>query len=436
MTTPEIHVTDEHIRELLNRLAEAEETLRAIRNGEVDGIVTNSDQGERVFTLEGADHPYRVMVEEMEEGAATLSLHGVILYCNRRFAEMLHASHQQVLGAAIGDFLAGESYAVFADLVTGCRNGDCSRGEVVLLAPDGVLVPVSMACGALPPENGIETICLVAVDLTARKIAETTILRQNEELERRVEERTAKLEQVNAALREEIVQRRAVQEQMKTFVQMVSHDLRIPLTIMRGHADLLRERLPEVVSPPAEESIAAIERSVHRMNVMIDDMVDVARLEGGQTPLVMQSVALPAYLPRFLERNESPLCLERIRLDVAAGLPSISADEPHLERVLLNLLSNAQKYSAPDTPILLRARYLDRQVVISVIDQGQGIHPDDMPRLFQKFYRARGERRAEGIGLGLYITRLLVEAHGGRIEVESELGKGSAFSITLPASEG
>jgi len=145
MTSPEIHVSDDQIRELLNRLAEAEETLRAIQNGEVDGIVTNGDLGERVFTLEGADHPYRVMVEEMEEGAATLSLHGVILYCNRRFAELLHASHEQVLGASIAGFLTGASYPVFMQLVACCRGGDCSRGEVELLAPDGSIVPVALA---------------------------------------------------------------------------------------------------------------------------------------------------------------------------------------------------------------------------------------------------------------------------------------------------
>jgi len=227
-----------------------------------------------------------------------------------------------------------------------------------------------------------------------------------------------------------------IQEQLKTFIHMVSHDLRIPLTIMRGHADLLRERLGEDDSQPARESVDAIKRSVTRMNVMINDLVDAARLEGGQEPLTLRPVALPAYLPEFLKRNTSPLCLERIRLDLATDLPPIPVDEPRLERVLLNLLSNAQKYSAPETPILLRARCLDNGVAVSVIDQGQGIHPDDIPHLFKKFYRARGERRAEGIGLGLYISRLLVEAHGGSIEVKSEEGKGSTFTIILPADKG
>jgi len=98
----------------------------------------------------------------------------------------------------------------------------------------------------------------------------------------------------------------------------------------------------------------------------------------------------------------------------------------------MNLLTNAQKYSTPETPIRVQARKEGDTIAIHVIDHGQGIHPDDLPQLFDRFYRAKGERRAEGIGLGLYITKLLVEAHGGTIDVVSEVGKGSTFSFTLP----
>jgi signal transduction histidine kinase len=103
-----------------------------------------------------------------------------------------------------------------------------------------------------------------------------------------------------------------------------------------------------------------------------------------------------------------------------------------LERILLNLLSNAMKYSPPESPIRLQARRTDGEVLVSVVDQGIGIAPEDQPRLFERFCRPKGVRRADSVGLGLYITRMLVEAHGGRIRVESELGKGSTPSFTLP----
>ena len=126
----------------------------------------------------------------------------------------------------------------------------------------------------------------------------------------------------------------------------------------------------------------------------------------------------------------------RIQEEIPADLPPVCADYARLERILINLLSNALKYSDPGTPVRLRAWQQDGQVVVAVSDQGRGIAPEEIPHLFERFYRTAGARKAEGIGLGLYITRILVEAHGGRIWVESEVGKGSTFSFSLPITEG
>jgi signal transduction histidine kinase len=172
------------------------------------------------------------------------------------------------------------------------------------------------------------------------------------------------------------------------------------------------------------------------MDVMIDDLVEVARQEGGQLQMTLQPVALATYLPDFLARNVGPLNTDRIILDVPNELPIVRADDARLERILMNLLSNAQKYSVPETPIQVQAREAGEAIVLQVIDRGHGIHPDDLPHLFERFYRAKGEHRADGIGLGLYITKLMVEAHGGTIAVQSEVGKGSTFSFTLPIVRG
>ncbi|MHB9109951.1 MAG: sensor histidine kinase [Armatimonadota bacterium] len=223
-------------------------------------------------------------------------------------------------------------------------------------------------------------------------------------------------------------------EQMNTFVHMVSHDLRAPLTIMLGHADLLKE-LCGSGDDPAAECADAVMRGVKRMNAMIDDLVEAARLEGGQMRLDLQPVALADYLPSFLARNTGVLHPDRINIEVAPGATPVLADGARMERILINLLTNAQKYSAAGTPIQLNVYPQDQQLTVSIVDQGPGISSDDLPHLFDRFYRAQGERRAEGIGLGLYITRLLVEAHGGRIWVESAVGKGSTFSFTLPVAE-
>ncbi|MHB9106045.1 MAG: sensor histidine kinase [Armatimonadota bacterium] len=238
-----------------------------------------------------------------------------------------------------------------------------------------------------------------------------------------------------------------MQEQMQTFVHMVSHDLRTPLSVINGHANLLAETMQASEDQLVRMSTEAIERGVKRMDGMIDDLVDAARLEGGQLQLKPSPIALSAYLPDFLRRHAGVLNPERLIVDVPTDLGPVTADEARLERILANLLTNAQKYSSPMTPIRLHARDLGTEIAVSIADQGQGIPPDDLPHLFDRFYRAKGERRAEGLGLGLYITRLLVEAHavpspdgkttvGGRIWVESEVGKGSTFSFTLPMAPG
>jgi len=181
------------------------------------------------------------------------------------------------------------------------------------------------------------------------------------------------------------------------------------------------------------QSANAIITSARRMNAMIQDLVDLTRLEAGQVRLARQPVELQSFIWDLLERSKPVMDVRRIRLEIPADLPAVSADPGRLERILTNLLTNALKYSPPDTEVIVRAVRTDEEIQVSVTDRGVGIAPEDLPHIFERFYRARGVRKVEGLGLGLYITKMLVEAHGGRIWVESELGRGSTFYFTLPA---
>lgn len=226
---------------------------------------------------------------------------------------------------------------------------------------------------------------------------------------------------------------RELQQRQEDLLHIVSHDLRIPLTVIHGHMQLVRPLLEDTgIDSDVWASVDAIDRSVQRMTMMIQDLVDAARLAGGQLSLNLQPVQLDCYLANLLARMKESIAIERITSDIPPDLPPVLADYDRLERILLNLLSNALKYSPPESTVLVRALRVDGEVVLSITDFGQGIPADDLPHLFERFYRVAGERRAEGIGLGLYITRLLVEAHGGHIRVESALGHGSTFSFTLP----
>lgn len=222
-------------------------------------------------------------------------------------------------------------------------------------------------------------------------------------------------------------------QEQQLLLHLVSHDLRTPLAIIGGYASVIADKMEKLdVDSTITMSLDAIQRGVKRMAVMIEELTEMARIEGGQFQLSREPVEMAGYLRDFLQRQSTILEVARIHLEVTADVPAVLADTDRLDRIITNLLSNALKYSESGTPIQLDVSCRDGEVVVSVSDHGKGISPDELPYLFQRFHRARNERRAEGIGLGLYITRLLVEAHGGQIQVESEVGCGSTFSFTLP----
>jgi signal transduction histidine kinase len=223
-----------------------------------------------------------------------------------------------------------------------------------------------------------------------------------------------------------------LEEQREDLIRAVSHDLRNPLAVVLGQAQIALRYAEKV--DLVRKSAEAIDTSARRMNVMIQDLVDVARMEGGQLRLDKRPTDLISFLYDLLERVKTVMHAERIKIDITQEIPPVAADPDRLERILVNLLSNALKYSPPETEVTLSARRKGDEVIVSVADRGLGIAPQDVSQLFQRYYRAKGARKTEGLGLGLYISRMLVEAHGGHIWVESETGQGSTFHFTLPAA--
>jgi len=229
-----------------------------------------------------------------------------------------------------------------------------------------------------------------------------------------------------------------LQKEREMFLHTISHDLRSPLTVIQGYAQLLRETLiREACGEAAGLMCDELLKGAQRMNRMIEALVDMARLEGGQ--LVPKASALPlgACVLQLLGRLQGlrlkgGMDTERLVIDIPEDLPPVLADPDLLERILLNLLSNAMKYSPPECPVSLAASRRDGKVLVSVTDRGAGIVPEDQAHIFERFYRPKGVRHSDSVGLGLYITRMLVEAHGGLIHVESTPGEGSTFSFTLP----
>lgn len=233
--------------------------------------------------------------------------------------------------------------------------------------------------------------------------------------------------------REQLLARVQLERQrMEEMIHLIAHDVRQPLTVARGHAQFMQRSLMRGDLERARVSAETIEVSARRLEVMIRDMVDSARLEVGQLQLERQPLDMEAFVRDSLMRLSVALDVSRVRIEVVSPV-SAYADPNRLERVLGNLISNAIKYCEPGGEIVVRIQERGHKAMVSVSDQGPGIGPEDLPHLFERGYRAAGEHKSEGLGLGLYIARLLVEAHGGRIWCESEEGKGSSFCFSLPS---
>jgi PAS domain S-box-containing protein len=232
----------------------------------------------------------------------------------------------------------------------------------------------------------------------------------------------------------DVTRPRELQERQSDLLRAISHDLRTPLTVILTQAQMLQRR-PDDAATVARRA-ASVRLSAQRMASMIDDLVDLVRLEGGMIKLAPRPVALAPFAAELVERLRGAVAVERLRLALPDRLPPAWADPPRLERIVVNLITNALKYSAPETEVLLSAACGDGQLLLTVADRGPGIAADELPRVFERFYRSPSAGPKEGLGLGLYITRLLVEAHGGRITVESQAGRGSAFHVALPLAPG
>ncbi|HJX63300.1 MAG TPA: ATP-binding protein [Polyangia bacterium] len=223
-----------------------------------------------------------------------------------------------------------------------------------------------------------------------------------------------------------------VQEQRDDLVRMVSHDLRTPLSALLLQAQMLQRSLQ-----PRDghgKRVATIIANGQRLATMIRDLVEVVRLESGQFQLMRKPIDVQRFTTDLCERLAETLPTERLRLSSQPRLPVVSADPERLERMLVHLLSNALKYSDASAEVGVHASCADGFVTIAVTDHGVGIARQELPHAFERRCRSNDSVQQESLGLGLYITALLVRAHGGRIEVESELGQGSVFRVHLPAS--
>ncbi len=212
-------------------------------------------------------------------------------------------------------------------------------------------------------------------------------------------------------------------------VSTVSHELRSPLTSVKGYTSLMLNRWDRISDDKKREMLEQVHHDADRVTRLVTELLDISRLETGRLVLQRRNIDLGALAATVVEKVAMAYPALDCRLDIG-DIPEVYADPDKVEQVLTNLVENAAKYASP-TGLVVRAGVIGNDVAVSVSDTGEGIPADDLSKVFTKFFR-RDHGRPTGTGLGLWISRGLVEAHGGQLTAASELGTGSTFTFTLP----
>jgi PAS domain S-box-containing protein len=393
----------EQVKKLQRELEEAQDTLRAIRQGEVDALVVEGPNGPQLFTLKTAEQPYRMLVEQMQEGALTLTPAGDVLYCNRRFAELVGTAPETIVGGPIGPFVAEADRPLLAAALRAGRG----RYEGHALAFDGRTVPALFSVGTFVAD-GVESLCLVVTDLV--ELIRTRAARAKAE---------------------------AASEAKDQFLAMLGHELRNPLGAISSAVSVLGQS--SATSEHDRRAREVIAHQTEHLSRLVADLLDVTRGALGKIELVRTPIDVAAAVRRCLATLESTERLGQHAVKVDAEPVWVEADGVRIEQIVMNLMSNALKFTPRGGAITVTVRRERDEAVLRVADDGAGISAELLPVVFDLFVQGERnlDRRAGGLGVGLSLVRRLVELHGGRVDAASPgPGRGSVFTVRLPVQVG
>ena len=409
-------ISENDFSQLQASLKEAQETLEAIRTGEVDAVVVHGPQGNQIFSLTSAEQPYRFYVERMQEGAVTISHEGLILYANQRFADMVNKPLQHVISTNISDYLESDTCEKIQNVFA--NQHEVVRHETALQSKNKTALPVHVAAGFLPLQDQ-NVLCVVVTDLT--------LLKQNHELR----------------LAKEVAEKAS--KAKDDFLAALSHELRTPLNPVL----LLSSEGAEDAELPARVrgDFATIRDNIELEARLIDDLLDLNRIVHGKVGLEKSLVDCHTILDYAISIVQPELHRKKIALTLKRqDAPcQLNADRTRLQQVFWNVLKNAVKFTPEKGEITVNTS-IDpdkKHFTITISDTGIGMTKEEIQRIFEAFSQgdhaeSTGSHRFGGLGLGLSITRMLIKMHEGTISAHSEgRDKGATFTIHLPlASNG
>ncbi|GHB55838.1 sensor histidine kinase [Persicitalea jodogahamensis] len=396
--------------ELRLQLEEATDTIEAIRTGQVDALVVKGPNEEhQLYTLKTADQNYRVFIEKMNEGAVTLNQEGLIVYCNTMFAQIIGLPLSGIIGAAFESFVSPECLDVFRDVFGKGWTGD-SKTEIDVL--DGSrYVPCLLSVTTLQLDEG-PALSVIITDLSFQK-----------ETQQLLKSKNASLAAINAELE-------ASNHDLQQFASVASHDLQEPLRKILIFSTMLRDK--HELSDRSAMFLEKIISSSERMRAMIIDILSYSRLSTNEN--YFELISLQEVVTEVLDDYEI-LIKEKNATFVIEELPRIEANRGQIKQVFQNLISNSLKFSHPDKPpvIKIASRKVGKGMYRTTLtDNGIGFDEKYRDKIFSLFERLNAKDKFEGSGIGLAITKKIIDKHNGTIAALSRAEEGATFIITLP----
>ncbi|CAN5224987.1 hypothetical protein BH11BAC5_BH11BAC5_17960 [soil metagenome] len=542
---------EDELAKISSQLEEANDSIEAIRSGQIDALIVKGENGNQIYTVKSADQTYRMFIEKMNEGALTLNIDGLILYANYRFAEMVALPLSKVIGHPFIQFVPQGFKRLFTESINNGWNTH-SKGEIVITRSDGHCIPLLYSLSTLELDEGT-ALNMILTDLSIQKEGEQRLKesndrllqannyveKMNDELEQKVKERTKDLlisrenfkfladnipviawtaspdgminyfnqrfyeyagvttseffmndwmQVIHPDDREKTAEhwQRAINtgesmdieyrfkyapdnsyhwhygkglpyknedghiiawfgtstdielqkkelDKKDEFISMVSHELKTPLTSLKGFTQLLMFTTRQAKNTLVDGYLETMNNQINKLTRLIADLLDITKSKAGELQFDNELFDFNELVKEIAGEMQLTTIKHTIALNLSKSV-GVNGDRDRIGQVITNLISNAIKYSPAADKIVVSTHMDKNKIILCVEDFGIGISRLQQPNLYSRFYRVPDTSEAQtfpGMGLGLYISKNIIEKHLGKMWLESEPGKGSKFYFSL-----